>query len=420
MPARSSSLRLNRLTLPLLAVVAVLWNCSFATADESAADFRQLLSGDQPQQDSTADLVSPASEELVLPETGEFVLADEVPIEPSIDVSFQLADLQSQIATQSQEIALLRTQLQHQPTRELSTGRSKLFATYESVLVQPVQSNPTGVIIETESGGYSHVMFPWEIEHSPRVEFGYEAAGDAFGWRVRYWQFDHTESFVINEENGLLPGGYEATAAYLSDDGDYVTGLAMMFDGEFSSSIRTDVIDWELQRQLGESIDVYGGIRYAKVAQQYAALSGADQLHARSEFRGLGPTVAVRLAHPLPLNRLALFANIRGSLLFGQKEFGAVDNVNQVSQQINAVDLRSGDDNVDSFAGNAEMQLGIQYIAADWLALRCALEAQHYNNVGGANPTAEFVSRDRGLNGDSPMDDDLSFIGLAAGAEFGW
>lgn len=335
------------------------------------------------------------------------------------DVATQLAELRLQVTSQSHELSILRSRVGDSYAKPKETCDSRWFVGYESVLVQPVQSNATGLIVESPTG-YSHVMFPWELEHSPRIELGLDAAGDALGWRVRYWQFRHAQSFEANSANGLIPIGNEGTVGYLSEDGDITTGLAFIEQGEFFSQIRADVMDGELQRALSDSIDLYAGLRYAKISQGYRAVTDQGTADAYSEFRGIGPTLALQFTHLLPVKSVSLFATVRGSLLYGQKDYSVVDNVNNLQQQLNAIDLRSSDDGVDSFAGNAEAQLGLRYAPADCFAIKVALEAQHYADVGGPNPTGVFTGPDSGLAGDGPLDDDLSFIGLAVGAELGW
>ena len=83
-----------------------------------------------------------------------------------------------------------------------------------------------------------------------------------------------------------------------------------------------------------------------------------------------------------------------------------------IRQSLNEIDLTGMEEGANSLATNAEMQLGIRYDVTKWLAFTVALEAQHFGNVGGANPTAVFAGPDSGLTGDSPLDDDLSFLGL--------
>jgi hypothetical protein len=82
--------------------------------------------------------------------------------------------------------------------------------------------------------------------------------------------------------------------------------------------------------------------------------------------------------------------------------------------------LRSYADGANTLASNAEMQIGIRYAPADWLALTVAFECQTYGNVGGPNPTGVFTGPDSGLAGDGPLDDSLSFAGVTVGTELTW
>ncbi|TWU02118.1 Lpg1974 family pore-forming outer membrane protein [Stieleria varia] len=329
--------------------------------------------------------------------------------------SKELVELESRVAELNHEINVLRSKIRRPVSRQ-QVNAPRLFASFESMLLQPAHTNNTGLIVEVPDG-YSHVMFPWQIEHSPRVSFGYDPGDESLGWRVRFWQFRHGERFVANADNGLLPTGFEGTVGFLSEDGDITTGLAFIEEGEFHSHIRTDVIDWEVQRRLNDAINLYAGLRYAKVLSEYAALTDRGTAHSHAQFRGFGPTIALQFEHRLPLDRLMLFSGLRGSILFGQQEFRAVDDVNNLTQSINAIDLRSGDEGADSVATNAEVQFGIQYDIADWIAFRVALEAQTYGNVGSANPTGVFTGPDSGLSGDSPLDDSLSLFGLSVATE---
>ncbi|TWT55202.1 hypothetical protein Pla22_28570 [Rubripirellula amarantea] len=336
-----------------------------------------------------------------------------------VDLLTEVADLQIQMQSQANQIESLRHQLGASSMRQPARSSAQWFASYESVLVAPMQDNSTGVIVETDEG-YSHVGFPWELEHSPRVQFGREAEADSLGWRVRFWEFRHGEDFDANDTNGLLPTGYEGTVGYVSEDGDITTGIAFIQEGTFLSTIRTDVIDFEMQRNIARPLDLYAGIRYAKVGQSYSAITDQGNATARSEFRGLGPTVALRLNHVLPYERLALFTNVRGSMLFGSKSYAVGDNVNNVVQSVGEIDLRSGSDSADTLAGNAEIQLGIRYEPCEYFNISVAIEGQHFANVGGPNPSGVFTGADSGLASGTPIDDGLGFLGLTVGTEVRW
>ncbi|QDT02166.1 hypothetical protein K227x_05370 [Rubripirellula lacrimiformis] len=326
------------------------------------------------------------------------------------------------------EVAGLRSRMLQQEMKtasrdfkafEAEPGR-RWFATYENLLIQPLQSNSTAVIVQTDDG-YTHLQFPWELSYSPRVQIGSEATGGLLGWRVRYWRFNQNERFSANDANGLIPTGSFGSVGFLSEEGDIVTGVRDLAEGSFNSEVRADVIDWELQQQLSPSFDVYAGIRYGKIAQSYQAKTDEGDVFSSSEFRGFGPTVSLRMRRSLPVDHISLFCNLRGSMLLGHKAFHADDNiVDNFSQSIGAVDLRSYADGMDTLVGNAEIQLGVLLTMTEWLNISVALEAQHYGNVGGANPTAVFTGDDGGINGDGPMDDGIGFAGVSVGSEISW
>ncbi|MCM2372706.1 Lpg1974 family pore-forming outer membrane protein [Aporhodopirellula aestuarii] len=339
-------------------------------------------------------------------------------------VSLQLADLQSQLSAQHMEIGQLRSQL-NSPLHSPGRKTPRYYATYESVIVQAVQSNQSAYLIETDDG-FAQAIFPWKMEHSPRVEFGVMPAAGKLGYRMRYWQFDHTSSFRADAANAMIPTGYWATVGYHAEDGDIVTGAGFVEDGDFTSSVRADVIDLEVQRSLSLPIDLFAGLRYARIKQGYTALtnesvvSGREDVFSNTEFRGVGPTVAMRFTHRLPLNRLSLFADARGALLLGNQEYAVSDTTNASLQELHAVRVTEWDDLANAFVTNAEIKFGIQYVPVEWLTMRVAMEAQHFGGVGGPNPPAYFRGPDNGLATDSPLDDSLSFYGLSVGLEAGF
>jgi hypothetical protein len=336
--------------------------------------------------------------------------------EPSDELSL----LRSQIQQHEQELAELRSHSTFAVVPKRKELQLQLwFVNYESVIVQPLQSNDTAMIVET-ANGFSHVPFPWQMNYSPRVQFGVEGLGDNLGWRVRLWKFDASRSFDANAVNGLIPTGREATAAYLSEDGDITTGLTFIEAGTFISRVRADVIDWEVHRKLSNPVDFYAGIRYAKLAQSYRAATDQGTVDAASQFRGLGPTVAFGIAHLFPDPRFSLFANLRGSLLFGQKDYGVSDSVNNLEQTAGSITTRKFKDGADTLSSNAELQLGARFSPARWFAASVALEAQHYTNVGGPNPSAVFLGPDSGIAGGNPYADSLSFIGMNVGTQLMW
>lgn len=333
----------------------------------------------------------------------------------SVDMWYQLAELHSQVNTQQQELQYLRNELNLRNRRAMAY---KLFANYEHVLVQPIQSNNTGLIIETATG-FSHVGFPWTIGYSPRVEFGLRGSQN-IGFRTRYWHLDQNTSFAANAANGLLPVGRQGTVGYLSEDGDITTGVAFIENGTFFSRVRADVIDFELQKEITENVNFFAGMRYAKLVQIYRATTDQGDASSSAEFRGYGPTVALHLSHQFAAQRVFIFGTVRQSLLFGHRDFRVSDNVNNITQTIGTLDVRNFEDGADAISHVSEIQVGTRLTPLEWLALTVAVEGQLYTNVGGANPSAVFVGRDNGLAGGNPMDNSLGFIGLNVGTEIFW
>lgn len=336
------------------------------------------------------------------------------------DSTEELDFLDNRLSELDRQIAVLRARKRSAGAGRVIAGRPRAFVSFESVLLQPAQSNTSALIIETEADSYAQVMFPWEIKHSPRISFGYDSGSDRLGWRMRFWQFRHTQKFNASVDNGLIPFGSDVVVGFLEEANDVTVGLQFIESGEFISHIRTDVIDWEISKRLTPSVNLYSGLRYAKVRQGYVANTDVGKAWADSQFRGIGPTVSLQFEHRLPLERLMLFSNVRGSLLFGHKDFSAIDDNDQYLQQLNEIDPRGWEEGADSLASNMEIQLGLQWDITRWFNLRVALEVQHFDSVGGANPTATATGPTGGISTDSPLDDNLSLFGLSIASEWAY
>lgn len=320
----------------------------------------------------------------------------------------QINSLESQVAAQASALQELRREL-----KDSSAGTSGhgMFMKYESLLLKPTQSNSTA-FIASNPDSYDHVRFDWDIEHSPRVELGYMAGSDNLGWRARYWHFRHHNQFFANAANGLIPTD-EGIVGFFSEDGDIVTGISDVDTGTFTSAIQADVVDLELERAVGKGVSYLAGMRYGQIRQKYIADTDEGIAQSGAQFHGVGPTAALNLKHAVT-NQFSLFGGVRGSLLYGKQSFSAWDNIaNGSSSRINA-------SNEDAFATNAELQLGMLYQPSSSLSFHLAVEAQHWGDVGGANPTAFYVGSDNSVDSDSPSDDDLSLIGLNIGAALHW
>lgn len=330
-------------------------------------------------------------------------LESEVRMQPAYDTSVQTEYLESELAAQEATLQQLRAELNGE-----CCDVGGWFTSYQSVILKPTLSNSTALIVSNDPN-FDHLHFDWNLEHSPRVELGYLSGSDGLGWRARYWHFRHQNAFFANDANGLIPTD-EGIVGFFSEDGDIVIGLSDVDAGVFSNAIRVDVADMELEKRANENFSVLAGLRYAQLRQHYFANTDEGLATSSSHFHGVGPTAAIDFQH-LITQDIALYSTVRGSLLYGKQSFTAADDVNN---------LRLNATNADAFASSGEIQLGIRAKLAQALSVNLGLEAQHWADVGGANPTAIYAGEDFSIDSDSPNDDDLGFIGLNFGATLQW
>ena len=141
---------------------------------------------------------------------------------------------------------------------------------------------------------------------APRLWLGYTCCS-GLGLRVRWWQFDQNASSDVN----------------------FVDMSQNSFVGTTSGSFDVEAIDFEVTDALivGNKWDLTfsGGVRYAKFGWTQSSegtlslLTGqeGDVFYADTDkFEGVGGTAAMEL-HRNVLGRLGVFANVRGSLLYG-------------------------------------------------------------------------------------------------------
>ncbi|OYP38278.1 Lpg1974 family pore-forming outer membrane protein [Rhodopirellula sp. MGV] len=287
------------------------------------------------------------------------------------------------------------------------TAQKGFYGMGELVLVTPFQSNATGIIAQNDPV-IEHLNFDWNMQDSYRVEFGYLGGTEGFGWRARYWQFDNSTSFDVDGSVGLVQD--EGTIIWSStNDGDTIIGLVDVDTATMTHSIEADVFDFELQRQLAKPLKISGGVRYAKIAQGYLADTDSGVAMADIEFEGVGPTLASELVMPVRNSGFSIFCNGRGSLLFGNQNFRAIDDGGAETLLIES----------DShLASSVELQLGGEFRCARGLYFRTGLESQYWANVGSPNPSAIYADDSDEANVDDPQNEDLGFIGLMLEAGF--
>jgi hypothetical protein len=152
----------------------------------------------------------------------------------------------------------------------------------------------------------------FQMYAAPRLWLGYTSCS-GLGCRVRWWRMDLQASDQIEFTD--LGGGQ----------------FAETFRGEISASLDAQTIDFEVTDDLflGQKWDlvVSGGLRYARFdwtsAQDGELSSSFDGVReyrkgSGREFEGLGGTAAVELYRPW-FRRVGLFANLRGSVMYGER-----------------------------------------------------------------------------------------------------
>lgn len=171
------------------------------------------------------------------------------------------------------------------------------------------------------SGGVSldsQTDFQYSYYATPLVWFGY--VGDCgLGARTRFWLFDQSTAATLTND-GSATFISAAPFNYLNSSstaGDVLT---------FTSSLDVDVVDFEVT-QTFEARALTGqlsaGGRYTRIEQSYSheespltALN--DGVFSEKAFSGFGPSIGAEVRRAVGCNGLSLYANGRGSILFGR------------------------------------------------------------------------------------------------------
>lgn len=184
--------------------------------------------------------------------------------------------------------------------------------------------------------------FRYGLNVSPRVWLSY-AAESGWGGRVRWLHFDASAD-PREAVNPPVPLGSPVAFRSVSSTSPLMaistqTSLpavnSLQAQGRpgvedrllFTSSLRMDMIDAEAT--LGDlwagawSFELFGGVRYARIEQDYDAVSlgGLPQtLSSRQTFDGVGPSVGFGGRRRLGDTRLAAYGTGRIAFLFGTDE----------------------------------------------------------------------------------------------------
>ncbi len=224
--------------------------------------------------------------------------------------------------------------------------------------------------------------FPRVVDFGPRASIGY-LFHNTWGVRANYWYLRGSSN--TSAANGdatttlVTPGA--PPFAILSPSASMQQGIGIdVF--EMRQRLEIHVADVEILKEcqvFDTTVLCSFGARYARIIQSYEAtrdnaggVNGAnivtedrEDLETSSRFNGWGPTVSLESVHRLGKSNLAVYGNIRGSLLFGVERFvqdysaqrsavvGGVANLTSAANEGYATDTRT--------VSIGELEFGLQY-----------------------------------------------------------
>lgn len=230
----------------------------------------------------------------------------------------------------------------------------------------------------TDFGSFG-LDFP-ENDYDPaaRVWVGW-VNDNGLGVRARWFQFDQSLGSETFET--------------------FIDGTDIFAEG----GLEVESVDIEIAQQFSAGLfeaNVGGGIRYGKVRHDFAleAFDPDESLFvgALRDFEGVGPTMFAEFRRPLGCSNLALLANVRYSVLFGEDDaaLGAFYANPDDSFGVEAILSE------DVVVGVGEIQLGAEYSRdLDYgrrVFVRGMFEAQQWSGVGVGLP---LFTNDIGLIG---------------------
>ncbi len=193
-------------------------------------------------------------------------------------------------------------------------------------------TNPAFATSLTSGGATidSQTDFPYSYYASPLVWLGY-VGENGLGVRTRFWLFDQSSTTTFTND-GSATFISAAPLNYLNSSstaGDVLT---------FTSGLDVDVIDFEVTQTFeacGFSGQLSAGGRYTRIEQTYlhieAPLTGLNDLVDSSHnFDGFGPSIGAEVRRSLMDSGVSLYANGRGSILFGKNSQQATNINNNV------------------------------------------------------------------------------------------
>ena len=241
-----------------------------------------------------------------------------------------------------------------------------------------VVNTPTPTLTTTVT---TQENFGWNYHWSP---FGWLEYGiaDGLGVRGRFWQFADAPG-TQTVSNNFVPGSLNTTQivsafplglGVISNPGG--VGAGFNDDLSFRSSLVLTAYDLELTREFRTSflwVSLSGGGRYAETTQTYDAMlvsnpavPGAgtvrSDLRSSHHFDGFGGTMSLEVGVPILESRWSVYANGRGSLIYGSmREAANLTTTTDTPGGITTVQIQSASSIQDRLLPIAEFELGTEY-----------------------------------------------------------
>ncbi|MCA9035557.1 MAG: hypothetical protein KDA91_10520 [Planctomycetaceae bacterium] len=249
-----------------------------------------------------------------------------------------MQDLESRIASMEADLQALRQpRLAPSFISPPDYHQDKLFGSVEFTFLRPRMSGAMGAL-NSANGGQ---LIDHHFESGMRYTLGYRTAS-GLGLRGRYWSYSHGFTYDPPFSNSTLYVGAHAA------------------DLEIIS----------LQRFRQWNLEFSSGVRHAKLRYDSPVI-GAFGI-GQASFEGVGPTVSVEATRGVGTRGIDIFANVRGSLLFGQ-----INNASMLTY-IPTGPIR------DEVMQIVENQLGVSWTRtighSSVLQLRTAWETQYWMN----------------------------------------
>lgn len=293
------------------------------------------------------------------------------------------------------ELAALRARMESYEAVDVGSGYGEsressatpgLCAGYEFLFVQPHYDDQAAFYIDRISPNTVRAApFSTRYELTPRIWLSCTAP-NGLGVRARFWQYDHNTT----------PRSYSPVAGFRAFGRVEATpfnSYAIAVPGQTltaTHSMTLDTFDFDVTQDFNwhqSTIIVFGGIRYARMAQSYLAEvrdgGGAfqDSTFLDHSFEGVGPTVGLDLKRQIGASRLSVVTGGRASVLFGNYWEDAGENYHNWGEvevieesQVKAI---------------GEARIALEYerevLATSILLVRCGYEGHIWFQGGGPN-----------------------------------